>query len=449
MSTSSDLDQRLKFLGIDADTRAVLQEFLPVVRREMPAMLARFYQHLKQWPALAALFGSPERMAAAREAVGRHWLNLLAGVFDEAYVASVREIGMIHARAGVEPRWYIGTYAFMLTDLYRFATAQYASRLHPAAAQKKTARLLRALNQAAMLDMDYGISVFLESGKSIADNAVEGLADDFSRSVASIVDALSAAAHDGKDTAETISATADETGRQAVVVVGGIHEASANIQMVAGATEELSASIAEVARQVAESSNIARSAVSEASTADMVVQSLAEAARKIGEVVSLINDIASQTNLLALNATIEAARAGEAGKGFAVVASEVKSLANQTARATEDIRTQIGEMQGATGQTVTAIANISSTIGRMNEIAGSIAAAVDEQNSATREIAQNVQQVSLGIGAVASSIDTVQSAAAETGKQAGSMLSGANGLAQEAERLRREVKSFLERVAAA
>ena len=205
----------------------------------------------------------------------------------------------------------------------------------------------------------------------------------------------------------------------------------------------MSSSISEISRQVAQSTQIASTAVTEVDGANEKVQGLADAANKIGEVVALITDIADQTNLLALNATIEAARAGEAGKGFAVVASEVKNLANQTAKATEEISSQIGGIQAATDDAVTAIGSIGGTIAQMNEIASTIAAAVEEQGAATQEIARNVEQAAGGTNEVSSNIATVNSAADETGNSAQHMLEAAGDLSEQAKILRAEVDAFL------
>jgi methyl-accepting chemotaxis protein len=183
--------------------------------------------------------------------------------------------------------------------------------------------------------------------------------------------------------------------------------------------------------------------VDEADRTNATVSGLQDAAQKIGEVVQLINDIAAQTNLLALNATIEAARAGDAGKGFAVVASEVKNLANQTAKATEDIQSQVGQMQSVTGNTVDAIKNITGTIRRMSEIATTIASAVEEQGAATREIARNIQEAARGTQEVSSNIGGVVQAADETGRGAGQTLDAARSLNQHADRLGHEVESFI------
>jgi methyl-accepting chemotaxis protein len=249
--------------------------------------------------------------------------------------------------------------------------------------------------------------------------------------------------------AEAMSGTAEETTRQATAVAAASEEASTNVQTVASATEELSTSVQEISRQVGQSTSIAGKAVDEANRTDHTVSGLAEGAQKIGEVVELIRSIASQTNLLALNATIEAARAGDAGKGFAVVASEVKNLANQTAKATEDITEQIASIQAATSEAVTAIKGIGATINEINTISGSISAAVQQQGAATQEIARNVQQAAAGTQEVSSNISGVTEAARSTGKVAQDVLGAAKALTDQSENFRRRVDGFLEKIRAA
>ncbi|MEO5337356.1 MAG: methyl-accepting chemotaxis protein [Magnetospirillum sp. WYHS-4] len=276
--------------------------------------------------------------------------------------------------------------------------------------------------------------------------AMHNLADSFQDRVGRIVDAVSTAAGQMRSEAQSLSANAEQTSRQSAAVAAAAEEASANVQAVASATEELSSSISEISRQVTQSSEVARSAVTEAENTYRTVQGLVEAARKIGEVVNLITDIAEQTNLLALNATIEAARAGEMGKGFAVVASEVKNLANQTAKATEEIGGQIGAVQTATRDAAEAIGGIGRTVARINEVASAIAAAVEEQGAATQEIARNVEQAAAGTNEVSSNITGVTQAAGETGHAATEVLGGADQLATQAGDLRRQVEAFVKEV---
>jgi methyl-accepting chemotaxis protein len=288
-----------------------------------------------------------------------------------------------------------------------------------------------------------------QEAKERRQKAVEGYIAKFETSVAAALKTLASASTELRTTAEAMSATAEETSRQSTAVAAASEQATSNVQTVATAGEELSSSISEIGRQVSNSSRIAGKAVEEAGKTDVKVQGLVESAQKIGDVVSLINDIAAQTNLLALNATIEAARAGEAGKGFAVVAAEVKSLANQTAKATEEIGQQIGSIQGATKESVDAIKSISRTISEMNEIATAIASAVEEQGAATQEIARNVQQAAKGTQDVSSNIANVNQAAAETGAAASQVLTASGEMAKEAETLRQEVDRFLADIRAA
>ena len=273
--------------------------------------------------------------------------------------------------------------------------------------------------------------------------AVGKLLDGFERTIGQMVGLLSAASTEMEATAQAMSSTAGETNQQAGTVASAADLGSAGVQTVAAAAEQLTSSINEINRQVSQSARVSGQAVVDAQGAGRVMDTLAGGAQKIGEIVSLINNIASQTNLLALNATIEAARAGDAGKGFAVVASEVKSLAQQTARATDEIAGQIGQVQAATREAVEAIRGITLVIEQVGAISTSIAAAVEEQGAATAEIARNVQQTSASTRTVTSNIVKVSQAANDTGAAAGQVLSAAQDLSRQAEELSREVGSFI------
>jgi methyl-accepting chemotaxis protein len=275
------------------------------------------------------------------------------------------------------------------------------------------------------------------------------MADEFERGVRASLDSLAGAATEMQATSKSMSATAGEASQQAATVAAVAEQASANVQTVAAATEELSSSVSEIGRQVTQSTQIAGQAVAEANRTNVTVQGLSAAAQKIGDVVKLISDIASQTNLLALNATIEAARAGEAGRGFAVVANEVKSLAGQTAKATDEISAQVGAMQGATTEAVQAIESIGRTIGAINEITSAISIAVDQQGSATQEIARSVHEAAQGTGQVSGNIASVNQAADKTGSAANKVLFSAEQLSGQAATLRTDVDRFLANIRAA
>ena len=261
--------------------------------------------------------------------------------------------------------------------------------------------------------------------------------------VQEVVGVVASAATEMQSSAQTMSSSAEETARQSQAVAAASEEATVNVQTVASAAEEMSNAIAEISRQVSQSTEISGRAVAEASKTNETVEGLSEAAQKIGDVVQLISDIAEQTNLLALNATIEAARAGEAGKGFAVVASEVKSLAQQTAKATEDISNQIGGIQTETNGAVEAIGNIGKTIEEISEIATAIASAVEEQSAATQEIARNCQEAARGNQEVSSNIAGVNAAADESGKSSSQVLEAAQELAKQGETLKGEIEKFM------
>ncbi len=279
--------------------------------------------------------------------------------------------------------------------------------------------------------------------------AIRAITAAFDRSVSGMLDNVADAAGTMNATSQGMSANAEQTNRQASSVAAAAEQSSASVRTVADAAEELSHSIREIGRQVGQSTAITRSASDDARRANETVERLARSSAKIGEVVDLINDIAGQTNLLALNATIEAARAGEAGRGFAVVASEVKQLAGQTGKATDEIATQIGDVQTATREVVAAIGAIVERFEAIDAIASTITTAVEKQSSATNEIAQSIQQVASGTDEVSANIGGVTRAAGETGSAASEVLTSSQSLSSEADRLRALIDDFLKNVRAA
>jgi methyl-accepting chemotaxis protein len=298
----------------------------------------------------------------------------------------------------------------------------------------------KAADEAAALDAEAKI----ERGRR-----VDSITRKFESMIGEIVQTVSSASTQLEASAGTLSSTAARSQELTTLVAAASEEASTNVQSVASATEELSSSVNEISRQVQESARMASDAVGQARVTNDRVSELSKSAARIGDVVELINTIAGQTNLLALNATIEAARAGEAGRGFAVVASEVKALAEQTAKATGEIGQQITGIQAATQDSVTAIREISGTIEKLSEISSTIAAAVEEQGAATQEISRNVQQAAQGTQQVSSNITDVQRGASETGSASSQVLSAAQSLSGDSNRLKLEVGKFLNSVRAA
>jgi methyl-accepting chemotaxis protein len=453
MSSQSDIAERLGFLQLDQTARSALRELEPLVKAALPDILKEFYAHIARWPQVSRLFPNDSVIGHARQKQIEHWGVILRGEFSGAYVESVRKIGQTHARIGLEPRWYIAGYSFIITRVTALIATQCAGRKGLLGGTKSVEaeieRLTGAFVRAAMLDMDFAISIYLEESEASKKRFVEETARSFEAQVGGVVASVASAAIKLQQTAQSMAANAESTTGKAIAVSAAAEEATSNVMVVASSAEEMGKSVSEIAGQVNHAARIASSAVVKARDTNETMSELSRAAVKIGEVVSMISDIAAQTNLLALNATIESARAGEAGRGFAVVAAEVKSLAGQTARATEDIATQIASMQGITRQSVEAIAAIQTTINEMDAVSAAINAAVEEQSATTREIARNTQQAAAGTQDVTSNITIVQREASETGASANDVVSASAELGRQADQLRQQVNRFLANIRAA
>ncbi|MFG1477463.1 globin-coupled sensor protein [Xanthobacter sp. V4C-4] len=440
---------RLNFNLIDGETTALLRESKAEVLDILDKVLDRFYEHVARVPETLRFFGDSEHMARAKRMQLKHWGVILDARFDEEYEASVTRIGEMHNTLGLDPHWYIGGYSFLISHLVAAVGEESFGALFGRRKAEQAVKLQMAVVRVAILDMDLAIHVYLQAGRRDRRATLDRLAQSFEASVGSVVALVSSSVADLHATASGMTNFAEETTVQSRSVAAASEQASSNVATVAAATEELSASVREISRQVAQSADITARAVVDAGQASDRVKTLSEATDRIGSIIGLISQIAGKTNLLALNATIEAAHAGAAGKGFAVVADEVKQLAEQTGKATAEIRSQIETIQVDTEETLVTIEGISGTIGSINAVANSIAAAVQEQENATREIARNIHDASQGTTEVSSSIYRVTKAMTDSSTAATSVFTAASDLARQLDALNDEVRKFLTDIKAA
>lgn len=443
MSSDLNMRDRLNFNLIDDETIALLRVSKSSILELLAQVLDKFYEHVGNVPETRRFFGDAEHMDRARRMQIKHWGVILDARFDQEYEASVTRIGEMHNRLGLDPHWYIGGYTFLISHLVAAIGGDAFGSVFGRRKAEQAVKLQMAIIRVAILDMDMAIHVYLQAGQRDRQVTLDRLARSFEASVGSVVALVSSSVADLHATAQGMTAAADETSSQSRAVATASEQASNNVATVAAATEQLSASVREISRQVAQSADVTARAVVDAGQASSRVKTLAEATDRIGSIIGLISEIAGRTNLLALNATIEAAHAGAAGRGFAVVADEVKQLAEQTGKATAEIRSQIETIQDDTEETLVTIESISGTIGTINSVANSIAAAVQEQENATREIARNIHDASQGTIEVSSSISRVTHAMTESSTAATRVFTAASDLTRQLDALNDEVQKFL------
>ncbi|MBC2858765.1 globin-coupled sensor protein [Stappia sp. 28M-7] len=432
---------RLEFARIDEATRKTLRDLWTVVEPNLDGILAGFYKHLVMEPSLRELLGN--RQAALESAQKTHWQRLFSAKFDEDYESSINRIGRAHSRIGLEPRWYIAGYQFVLNELTAVVLKRHRFSV------TKAQGALQALNKAVLLDLDYAISTYqqiLMEEQEARTRCLSEAIDRFKDKVEASLATVDKAADTMQKRADTLSSVAGAASHEAISASAASEQTSTSVQTVASAAEELASSIEEIARQVTGASDVARRANVVTDSASREVGLLSVTAQKIGDVIGLIQAIAEQTNLLALNATIEAARAGDAGRGFAIVAQEVKNLAGQTSRATEDIAQQIAEIQSATTRAVDTISSIASTVGEIDTLTATIAAAIEEQGAATREISMNVQHAAQGTVTLTRNVTGVTAAIDKTEDAARDFLVVSGDLRGQSDQISGQIRDFFSEI---
>ncbi|MDC7677330.1 globin-coupled sensor protein [Asticcacaulis machinosus] len=429
--------QRLAFARIEAADIATLKRVWVFIEPQLDRILDGFYRHVRTDEGLGRMIG--DREPALKAAQKRHWQGLFNSGFSDEYFQSSYRIGNTHYRIGLEPRWYIAAYQYVTDALAEIIVNHYRFNT------KQSAAALVAVNKAVFIDLDIAISTYQDAvvGELNRKNTViETAIGEFEVRLDEILKNVNRSTDDLGNTSQVLNSvvTVAQTSSESVASIA--QRSSMDVSSVASASEEMSKAIQEIASQVHGASHGIRTVAQMAGTSSQEVGQLSTSVLKIGEILQLIQGIASQTNLLALNATIEAARAGDAGKGFAVVATEVKQLADQTARATTEIAKQIQDIQQSTGKAVESIGRIVESIGDVEATATAIAAAMEEQSTATNEITASIHSVSNGAAELSGNVESLNSAVGDTGEATAKVDQATRMLNEQSEDLSRYVDGF-------
>jgi methyl-accepting chemotaxis protein len=444
-SRLSHADRR-RYYQIDDQCISILLENKTFLLSELAVSLERLYSYLRNFLSGSAQETLEHKTSALKEKHVQHWLLLLEGRLDQEYENSVMKIYTARSTYGLDPRWYIGGYNFLMTEIITAIGARLPHRGLPFSWPRRKTELQSAFLRIASYDMAYTIEAYIEETKTDRIATMDQLARSFEDVVGGIVGTVASAAVQLRATADGLTHSAEATNLKSMAAAAASQDASSNVQVAAGVANHLSQAIGEISRRVHKSNRIAGKAADEADRTHAEVRNLSEATERIDGIIDLISNIAEQTNMLALNAAIEAARAGEAGRGFAVVAQEVKNLAEATAKATAEIGAQVVGIQTTTQNVASFIATIAETTREVSSIAVSVETAIAEQEIETREIACRVEEAARGTAEVASNIAGVTQAAGQSSSAARKLLESATNLTQQSEVLANHVEDFLKRV---
>ena len=445
----ADLENSLRLNRIDDAMREAIAREWAVIEPRLGDYLAKFYGHVTQWPELRDLFASETALERARQAQRSHWQRLFSGRFDQDYVDSVTRIARVHSRIGLPPEPYIAGYLMILEELHGLVVGHYMRRLQQDRSRRRIVEAIRAIDRAVLFDIQLVVATYLRVGEDRFRTRLDGLAEQFDQTIADVAASISQSAAEVRTNSQSLLHAASRATGEAANAASGATEAASNLQSVAAATDEMNSSIAEINRQVSHTSDTATAAVESVAKADAVVRGLSEDAGRIGQVVTLIQSVASQTHLLALNATIEAARAGAAGRGFAVVAAEVKALAAQTAQATEDISRQVARIQAVSQDAASAMGEVVKSVEGIREAAVAISGAVNQQSAVTQEIARSIDAASSGSAVVTGAIEEVRQVSSANQDSARTVTEASSALSEQAVHLKAEAASFIDRLRAA
>jgi methyl-accepting chemotaxis protein len=440
---SNDIEETLRLLEFSPKNAADLRTMAPAIEKDLPHILTDFYSFLNEWDNLRVMFRGQEGMDYAKKAQIKHWSQICKAEFGEEYAASVRRIGLTHHRLNLEPKWYIGGYAYITTRVARDIIQKSSKGLFGAKHTEEAANTMDAFLKAVFLDMIYAITVYLDEGKEEKKRIISELSAKLEEDIGGITEEIVSRVGLLETTAESLNDISRKTNVVSADVAAAAEEASTNVNTVAASTENISHSISEVSAIVNRSLEMTLGAVRQADDANASVGALISAIGNIANMSGIIGDIAQQTNLLALNASIEAARAGEAGKGFAVVANEVKTLANQTAQSTEQITAEIGEIQKRSAEAMAAIGRVISTIQEISDYAVTMNSGMQAQAQAITEISRNVDEAAIGTKDVTKNISMVSDMNSKTERASGDVLEIAQTMSAKASELEKTLTSFL------